>query len=182
MIYFLEAGPYVKIGYTNGIRTRLNDLQVGCPYKQRLLATLDGDERLELQIHDLAEDFHHRAEWFHHRGNLKRWIGGANITRTVTYADGAVEYCFKDQLGHYDEFDAYLVSIGREPGRRIIGPGLKPNGAGERKKPAAPFGATGHVNFCDWIGGSMRLPRQPPLAHRAAAKSTRASCRRSRST
>lgn len=127
MIYFLQAGPFVKIGYTNGIRTRLNDLQVGCPYKQQLLATLDGDERLELKIHDLAEDYHARAEWFHHKGNLKRWIAGANITRTVTYDDGEVEYCFKDQLGHYGELDAYLLSIGQQPPKRIIGPGLSPS-------------------------------------------------------
>lgn len=81
MIYFLQAGPYVKIGFTNGIRTRLNDLQVGCPYRQKLLGTLDGDERLELKIHDLADNHHYRAEWFHLRGDLKRWLAGAAIKR-----------------------------------------------------------------------------------------------------
>lgn len=125
MVYFLEAGPFVKIGYTNGIKTRLNDLQVGCPYKQRLLATLPGDERLEHQIHDLAEDYHARAEWFHHKGRLKQWIAGANVTRSVTYEDGETEYCFKEQLAQYDEFDAYLRSVGQEPMKRTIGSGLR---------------------------------------------------------
>lgn len=126
MIYFLQAGPYVKIGFTNGIRTRLNDLQVGCPYKQQLLGTLDGDERLEFKIHDLADNHHYRAEWFHLRGDLKRWLSGADICRSVTYDDGDVEYCFKSRLGEYDNLDGYLTSIGQTPFRRTVGPGLRP--------------------------------------------------------
>jgi len=115
MIYFLRAGPFVKIGYTDSLKTRMNDLQVGCPYRQELISTMPGSPATEVALHDMASDYHYRAEWFHYRGLLKRWLEGANIVRTVTYDDGDVEYCFTTQKRGYAEFDAYLISIGREP-------------------------------------------------------------------
>jgi hypothetical protein len=138
MIYFLRAGPFVKIGYTDSLRTRLNDLQVGCPYRQELVATMPGPPATEAALHDLADNHAYRAEWFHYRGDLKRWLEGANNVRTVTYDDGDTEYCFRSRLHEYEELDAYLISVGQTPSIRKYskGPALNRGIGLEGQKPS----------------------------------------------
>ena len=123
LVYFLKAGPFVKIGYTNSLRTRLNDLQVGCPYEQELIATLPGDRALEFKVHRLAGQYRARAEWFHFKGDLRRWVRGADNVLEQWSADAPEHTYLSFKTDKPDEFDEYLISIGRAPVEWISRPG-----------------------------------------------------------
>ncbi|WP_331758636.1 GIY-YIG nuclease family protein [Streptomyces sp. NBC_01547] len=65
-VYILgaEGSPLVKIGWTNNPSRRLADLQSGSPLALRLLATCEGDARLESALHGHFADRRVRGEWF----------------------------------------------------------------------------------------------------------------------
>jgi hypothetical protein len=68
-IYFIQCdGPFrpIKIGYGKDPALRLHNLQAGCPYQLRLLASTlvpDG-EAVERCLHELFHASYLRGEWF----------------------------------------------------------------------------------------------------------------------
>lgn len=65
MIYFIKAGQYTKIGYTNGeLSTRIASIQTGCPFKLELLFTIDGDVDKERMLHRQFSLYRGVGEWF----------------------------------------------------------------------------------------------------------------------
>src|SRR3954468_23268733 len=70
IVYFVQIdnGPDspVKIGVTTkrGLGNRLSGIQVCCPYKLRLLATMNGDYRDEERLHHSFRHARVMGEWF----------------------------------------------------------------------------------------------------------------------
>jgi len=75
MIYFIKCHSFVKIGHA--IATdRIEQLQIGCPYKLEALGYLDGDMKDEKKLH---KRFSHlrksrRSEWFRLDEELRNFI------------------------------------------------------------------------------------------------------------
>lgn len=63
-IYFLTAGPFVKIGTSVDIRHRMDNLSPGCPYPLRLLASYPGGLEEEARVHQRFSHLRRQGEWF----------------------------------------------------------------------------------------------------------------------
>lgn len=65
-VYFIQAGKYIKIGYTSrpDVAERLAALQTANPVELRLLAAVPGDPTLERLLHRLFGNYRVRGEWF----------------------------------------------------------------------------------------------------------------------
>jgi hypothetical protein len=66
-VYFVQAGPVaIKIGYTarEDVFFRIDQLQVGNPYKLRLLGVIRGSRRDERKLHELFGEWRMQGEWF----------------------------------------------------------------------------------------------------------------------
>lgn len=75
LVYFMQAGPFVKIGFTSGSpQARAELLQVGCPYEIKVLCTIPGSRRKEKLLQHRYRKFHVRGEWFKLGGKLERFI------------------------------------------------------------------------------------------------------------
>lgn len=75
-VYFLQAGPMVKIGRSRNIKGRMNALQSGCPYPIRLVRVEGGGEATERRYHKRFRDYHERLEWFRLEGALLEFLAG----------------------------------------------------------------------------------------------------------
>lgn len=64
-IYFLRAGPFVKIGHSKVWKTRRAQMQVGSPYDIVPILVLIGSKELERTLHRKFKIWHYRGEWFH---------------------------------------------------------------------------------------------------------------------
>lgn len=74
-VYFIQAGPFVKIGKTSGRPdARVSELQTGCPYDLNLLAHISGGIKRERQLHARFHHLHVRGEWFKYERELYRFI------------------------------------------------------------------------------------------------------------
>lgn len=74
-IYFLKAGPFIKIGFTTGNPAwRIIGLQTGCPYPITLLATICGTARTERQLHRKFAKHRTTGEWFHEVDEILNFI------------------------------------------------------------------------------------------------------------
>jgi hypothetical protein len=108
MIYFIQDGPYIKIGHTDNVTKRLDLLQVGNPRPLRIVATMDGDVAFERLLHHKFRAFRVRREWFAGRQALLDYIKYAtpypnpNNTKSL--------YDWVD--GFYEHNDACGISIG----------------------------------------------------------------------
>lgn len=76
VVYFLKAGQFVKIGYTNNLTKRLDQLKTGCPYPLVVAATIPGDYETEHKLHRQFAHLRHNGEWFLCTGALAEYIGG----------------------------------------------------------------------------------------------------------
>ena len=78
MIYFIQCGENgpIKIGYTQADpKHRLKQLQIGCPYKLKLIFVYqDNDRESESDIHAEFEDYRMRGEWFLPTGRIYDFI------------------------------------------------------------------------------------------------------------
>lgn len=96
-VYFIDCGPYTKIGYTSQeFAHRIDGIKTGNPFELILWAACPGDLSLEKQFHKEFSEFRHRNEWFHFDANgrqrLKRRIaskGGRIIVRGHTATEAA---------------------------------------------------------------------------------------------
>lgn len=66
MIYVVEAvgHGFYKFGVAVNPVSRLSELQVGCPFELRLIASVDWPHHYEATIHDFLKQRHIRGEWF----------------------------------------------------------------------------------------------------------------------
>jgi DNA-binding XRE family transcriptional regulator len=74
MIYFIKQSDYVKIGFTNRFKTRLNQLQVSSPVKLEVLAIIEGDKTDEKIMHEMFKHISTNGEWFIYCDELKQYI------------------------------------------------------------------------------------------------------------
>ena len=66
MIYLIKSGNYLKIGYSNDVKKRLQNYITHNP-DIVLLDTIEGDESIEKMLHNLCKEFklNNKQEWFH---------------------------------------------------------------------------------------------------------------------
>lgn len=69
-VYFIKSGPFIKIGVSDNVSARLDNLQTASPYKLKLVAKIGCIDRTnafntEKKIHSLIKSFRLNGEWFH---------------------------------------------------------------------------------------------------------------------
>lgn len=65
VVYFLRAGPFVKVGRTSGHpSTRIAQLQTGCPFPIELIGLIFGDSGREAKLHSQFSHLRACGEWF----------------------------------------------------------------------------------------------------------------------
>lgn len=76
MIYAIEAEGtgFVKFGKARDVLKRLGNLQIGSPYRLKLIASADWPDAEESLIHLFLEDSHERGEWFRREGRCQQVI------------------------------------------------------------------------------------------------------------
>lgn len=87
-VYFVVAGPFVKIGWTNrGFACRrVEDMQTGCPYRMRVAFDFQGSQADERALHWYFGEYHERGEWHRLEGRLKAYIEMIDA-KPVMYSD-----------------------------------------------------------------------------------------------
>jgi hypothetical protein len=69
---------YVKIGVSNNVAVRLEDLQTANPDELKLLASFPGGRGIERTLHELLGEFNVRSEWFYLVPQITRLVELAN--------------------------------------------------------------------------------------------------------
>lgn len=64
VVYFIQCGEFVKLGFTTDLGRRLSGYLMHTPYDVKVLASMPGDRRLEKSLHRRFVKHHHRGEWF----------------------------------------------------------------------------------------------------------------------
>lgn len=64
MIYAVKCGKWIKFGKANSVRDRLAELQVGNPYKLKVLAVANWPDDHEGIVHRILAKHRHQGEWF----------------------------------------------------------------------------------------------------------------------
>lgn len=85
MIYFIKQNDYVKIGFTNRFKTRLNQLQTSSPVKLEVLAIVDGDKDDERLLHNMFKHIATNGEWFNYCDELKNYIDSLDTSLMWKY-------------------------------------------------------------------------------------------------
>jgi len=84
-VYFVGAGPFVKIGWTGGkVHDRIASMRTGCPYELVLLGFRSGSIEVEKDFHRLFAEHRHRGEWFHLTPEICAYIKAKCIGRSGT--------------------------------------------------------------------------------------------------
>ena len=67
MVYFIQSGDAVKIGYTSfdDVKERMSHLQTGNPGELKTLLFMDGSRKDEANFHEMFSIYRIRGEWFH---------------------------------------------------------------------------------------------------------------------
>lgn len=67
-VYILKAGPFIKVGISSALTSRLSVIQTGCPYPVELVRTIigGGGRYLEGILHQQLSEHHSHGEWFHY--------------------------------------------------------------------------------------------------------------------
>lgn len=74
-VYFLAAGPFLKIGKTSGAPdARIRELQTGCPFPIHLVAHTTGGMKRERELHKQFAKYRAHGEWFRHEGDLAVFV------------------------------------------------------------------------------------------------------------
>jgi hypothetical protein len=65
-VYIIQCHDFVKVGFADNVSTKLSNLQSGCPYELRLLASwkVEAAAIAESKLHRLWERYEIRGEWF----------------------------------------------------------------------------------------------------------------------
>lgn len=89
MIYFVKQGDYVKIGYTNTFKRRLNQLQTSSPVKLEVLALIKGDKSDEKNFHDAFKHINTNGEWFLYNDEIERFVD--SLDKDLMWKYGFIE-------------------------------------------------------------------------------------------
>lgn len=82
-VYFVEAGDYIKIGYSKNPLVRLGQIRAGVQVVKpedldtsnaRLLAIEEGDLSTEKQLHRRFKEFREVGEWFRKNDRITHYI------------------------------------------------------------------------------------------------------------
>lgn len=73
-VYFMQAGDYIKIGYSATIHKRVKQLQTGCPYELKLLLALKGTLSTEKAFHKRFQEERYNNEWFNYSFRIREFI------------------------------------------------------------------------------------------------------------
>jgi len=77
LTYLIQCGKDgpIKIGATiNGIKWRIKNLQIGCPYKLTLIKTFNSRKFSERRLHHTFAHLRMEGEWFEFRDELRSFI------------------------------------------------------------------------------------------------------------
>lgn len=74
-VYFMTAGPFVKIGLSRSPVTRLAELRPWNPMPIRLSFVIRGDRRVEQLFQLCFAEYHERGEWYRIAGRLAAFLG-----------------------------------------------------------------------------------------------------------
>jgi len=75
VIYFIDDGQFIKIGFTKNPDSRAAELQVGSSRDLHIVATRPGTMRDERALHRKFAHLRHRREWFQKEPELLSYIG-----------------------------------------------------------------------------------------------------------
>jgi hypothetical protein len=75
-VYFIQSGDRVKIGISSEPKARLKSLETSNHAELKLLATIPGGRRKEIELHGRFADFHVKGEWFEFSTPIKKFIAG----------------------------------------------------------------------------------------------------------
>jgi len=78
VVYFIERGDYIKIGFASSLRHRVSALNIGTPHPLVVLATVSGDMSTEKRLHQRFGIAHHKGEWFRKTPELLAFIDEIN--------------------------------------------------------------------------------------------------------
>lgn len=75
-VYFIECQGYVKVGVAYDPAKRIVDLQVGSPFKHKLLKTFEciNAQKYEAKLHKLWRQFRVQGEWFRVPSDLLKLV------------------------------------------------------------------------------------------------------------
>ena len=93
MIYFIQDGSYIKIGYAKySAEERLRSLQIGNPRPLTLVGTMLGDVEDELDLHAKFPDERVRGEWFKASDSLLGFIKANAMPLATKTGRQSLEY------------------------------------------------------------------------------------------
>jgi hypothetical protein len=85
MIYFIGfKTTHIKIGYTSDLNRRIKELQTGCPFKLKVLATMQGDSQTEAGLHLMFASKRAVGEWFRAHGDLEYFVKAVKSNPELT--------------------------------------------------------------------------------------------------
>lgn len=76
LVYFALCEGFCKIGHSGKPVSRIQNMNSGCPFEIKLLATMEGGRREEKRLHEKFADLCHSGEWFRYEGDLKDFVEG----------------------------------------------------------------------------------------------------------
>lgn len=99
MIYFISAkeANKIKIGFTNNIKKRFSQLQVASPNELQLLLLIEGDEKLEKELHKKFKECRTGGEWFEHTNEISNFI---SESKTI---DKSYQYSYQKRNTNFNE-------------------------------------------------------------------------------
>lgn len=75
IVYFLGAGPFVKIGKATGDPSqRIDQLKTGCPFPIQVLGFVPGGRIEESLLHSRFAKYRAHGEWFRNEGALAEYL------------------------------------------------------------------------------------------------------------
>lgn len=74
IVYFFRAGDFIKIGLTENLFSRLQNIQVGNALQVTIAATVPGDHDTEKYYQCRFAPQHERGEWFRYEGQLRAYL------------------------------------------------------------------------------------------------------------
>jgi hypothetical protein len=85
LIYFVTDGTqkYIKIGYTNNLKSRLSGLETSNPHGIILLGVMNGGREEEKQLHRYFKPHHHMKEWFIYNNEIKDFINSDFVYKNI---------------------------------------------------------------------------------------------------
>jgi excisionase family DNA binding protein len=90
LIYFIEGAGKVKIGITQKVRRRLEEVQAMSPVEVRVVHVVPGTAVDENDLHRRFKEYWSHGEWFHKRGSLKAYLRVAIRLRASGTSDANI--------------------------------------------------------------------------------------------